>query len=76
MNCRLLKAKRVAHGIRQIDLAGMLPITEKTMNKKECSQVNRFTANEMLALTRILSLSAEEFNNIFFDGDLPLWISN
>ena len=75
MNCRLLKAKRVEHGIRQIDLAGMLHITEKTMNKKECSPVNRFSADEMLSLTRILHLSPEDFNNIFFDGDLPLWIS-
>lgn len=71
MNCRLLKAKRVEQGIRQIDLAVKLHITEKTMNKKECSKVNKFTADEMLTLTGILSLSWTEFNNIFFDGDLP-----
>ena len=71
MNCRLLKAKRVEHGIRQIDLAEKLGITEKTMNKKECSPVNRFTAEEMLKLVMILSLSLEDFNAIFFDRNLP-----
>lgn len=71
MNSRLLKAKRVEHGLRQIDLAQKLHITEKTMNKKECSSVNRFTADEMLALVTILSLSPREFNAIFFDGSLP-----
>lgn len=71
MNCRLLKAKRVEHGLRQIDLARMLRVTEKTMNKKECSPKNSFTADEMLALTRILRLSPEEFNKIFFDDNLP-----
>lgn len=39
MNCRLLKAKRVEHGLRQIDLAEKLGITEKTMNKKECQSI-------------------------------------
>ena len=34
MNTRLLKAKRVEHGLRQIDLARKLHIAEKTMNKK------------------------------------------
>ena len=75
MNSRLLKAKRVECGLRQIDLADKLQITEKTMNKKECSAVNRFTADEMLVLVKILSLSPSEFNNIFFDGSLPFWIS-
>ena len=71
MNSRLLKAKRVEHGLRQIDLARKLDITEKTMNRKECSSVNRFTADEMLALVGILSLSSDEFNAIFFDRSLP-----
>ena len=75
MNSRLLKAKRVEHGLRQIDLADRLNIAEKTMNKKECSQINKFTAAEMLTLAEILSLSPEEFNNIFFDSNLPFWLS-
>ena len=75
MNSRLLKAKRIEHGLRQIDLAQKLQITEKTMNKKECSSKNCFTADEMLSLAKILSLSPSEFNNIFFDNDLPFWLS-
>ena len=75
MNCQLLKGKRVEAGLRQIDLARMLHVSEKTMNKKECSKKNLFHPNEMLALTWILALSAEEFNNIFFDGNLPDWLS-
>ena len=35
MNVRLLKAKRVEAGLRQVDLAAELGITEKAMNKKE-----------------------------------------
>jgi DNA-binding XRE family transcriptional regulator len=75
MNVRLLKAKRVERGFRQIDVAEKLHITEKTMNLKECSPVNKFTADEMLALVSILSLTAEEFNSIFFDRNLPFWLS-
>lgn len=69
MNTRLLKAKRVEHGLRQIDLARKLHIAEKTMNKKECSTVNCFTADEMLLLMNILSLSAADFNAIFLTMD-------
>ena len=74
MNVRLLKAKRVERGLRQIDVAKKLHITEKTMNIKECSPVNKFSADEMLALVSILSLTAEEFNAIFFDQSLPFWL--
>ena len=74
MNVRLLKAKRVECGLRQIDVAARLHITEKTMNKKECSPINKFSADEMQALVTILSLTAEEFNTIFFDRNLPYWL--
>ena len=46
------------------------------MNKKECSDVNKFTAAEMKTLTGVLSLSPAEFNAIFFDRDLPFWLSS
>lgn len=71
MNVRLLKAKRVEAGLRQKDLAGMLGITEKAMNKKECSPVNKFKADEMLVGVKALNLSLGEFNSIFFDCNLP-----
>lgn len=71
MNVRLLKAKRVEAGLRQVDLAAELGITEKAMNKKECSPVNKFKPYEMLTLSKVLHLSLSEFNSIFFDGNLP-----
>ena len=70
MNVRLLKAKRVERNLRQIDVAEKLGVTEKTMNHKECSAVNKFTADEMLALYHILGLTVEEFLRIFFDGKI------
>ncbi len=71
MNVRLLKAKRVEAGLRQKDLAMALGITEKAMNHKECSAVNKFKAEEMLTLARVLNLALPDFNAIFFDGNLP-----
>lgn len=71
MNVRLLKAKRVEVGLRQKDLAASLGITEKAMNHKECSSVNKFKADEMLTLTKVLNLSLSEFSSIFFDSNLP-----
>ena len=72
MNSRLLKAKRIEHGLRQIDLARETGITEKTMNHKECSSENRFSANQMIQIANILLLSLCEFDRIFFDGRLPI----
>ena len=71
MNVRLLKAKRVEAGLRQKDLAMALGITEKAMNHKECSAVNKFKAEEMLTLARVLNLALPDLNAIFFDGNLP-----
>ncbi len=71
MNSRLLKAKRVERGLRQIDLARELGITEKTMNHKECSNMNHFSADQMIHIADTLSLSLYEFDRIFFDGRLP-----
>lgn len=69
MNVRLLKAKRVERDLRQIDVAKALGVTEKTMNHKECSTVNKFTADEMLKLKSILDLTIEEFLTIFFESE-------
>ncbi len=71
MNVRQLKAKRVEAGLRQKDLAEALDITEKAMNHKECSAVNKFKAEEMLTLSRVFHLTLSEFNAIFFDSKLP-----
>ena len=68
MNVRMLKAKRVEKNIRQKDLGKMIGLSEKSINHKECSIVNKFSADEMLGLSEILNLTGEEFLTIFFDG--------
>lgn len=70
MNSRLLKAKRMERDRRQKDLADVLHITEKSMCQKECSSVNKFKAEEMLAIADDLGLTLEEFDSIFFDNRL------
>ena len=72
MNTRLLKAKRVEKGLLQRDVAKQLGISEKAMCQKECSTVNKFKADEMLALVSILDLTLEEFDSIFFDKKLAV----
>ncbi len=71
MNVQKLKAKRVENGLLQKDLAKALGITEKAMCHKECSTRNKFKAEEMLILAKILNMSLSDFNAIFFDSELP-----
>ena len=71
MNVQKLKAKRIEHDLRQKDLAKALQISEKAMCHKECSKTNKFKANEMLALSKMLEMSLTDFNEIFFDCKLP-----
>ena len=73
MNVRLLKAKRVEAGLRQVDLAAKLGITEKAMNHKECNPVNKFKADEMLTLSRVLHLTLSEFDSIFLTATYRLY---
>ncbi len=68
MNVRMLKAKRVEKNIRQKDMGKMIGLSEKSINHKECSVVNKFSADEMLGLCEVLNLSEEGFLTIFFDG--------
>ncbi|MBE5825297.1 MAG: hypothetical protein E7307_01540 [Butyrivibrio sp.] len=70
MNIRLLKAKRVERSVRQKDLAHALHLTEKSMCQKECSETNRFKADEMLTIAETLGMNFEEFDAIFFDHRL------
>ena len=65
MNVRLLKAKRVEHNVKQKDLAAVLGITEKAMCQKECSEVNKFKAEEMVEIVKALNLSFPEFDAIY-----------
>ena len=71
MNVRKLKAKRMEAGLLQKDLAKELGISTKTMCVKECNPTNRFTIDEIIVLSRVLHLSIDDVNNIFFDHKLP-----
>lgn len=75
MNVRLLKAKRMELGVMQKELASALSITEKSMCQKECSEVNKFKAEEMLKIVKALNLSFTEFDSIFFDRKLTECLS-
>lgn len=70
MNVQLLKAKRVERGLMQKDLAEALGISEKSMCQKESSKRNKFKADEMIVLIKVLNLSFAEFDAIFFEHDL------
>jgi len=70
MNVRLLKAKRVERNVMQKDLAKALGITEKSMCQKECSEKNKFKAEEMVIIAKALDLTLGEFDAIFFDKKL------
>ncbi len=70
MNVRLLKAKRVERNVYQAELAYLLGITPKSVCDKENSSRCRFTVDEMLAISKHLELTLEEFDAIFFDNKL------
>ena len=70
MNVRLLKAKRVERNVKK-DRAAVLGITEKAMCQKECSEVNKFKAEEMVEIVKALNLSFPEFDAIFLITRLP-----
>ena len=76
MNTRLLKAKRVEQDVLQRDLAKALGITQKAMCQKECSEVNKFKADEMLIIAKELKMSFADFDAIFFDHKLTEWLNN
>lgn len=70
MNVRLLKAKRVERNVYQSEIAELLGITPKSVCEKENSTRCRFTVEEMLAISKHLKLTLEEFDAIFFDNRL------
>ena len=70
MNGNILKSKRVIIGITQKALAKKLSISEKTYNQKEQGK-NHFKPDEILKISRELSLSSNDVNEIFFDSNLP-----
>lgn len=70
MNGNLLKSKRILLGITQKDLAKKLSVSEKTYNHKEQGKIH-FKPGEIVKISKELSLSNKEVNQIFFDSNLP-----
>ena len=70
MNGAKLKGKRVEKGYTQTDMANFIEKSFDSYSKKERGEV-LFTPNEEEIIAIKLQLSLLEFNEIFFDGDLP-----
>lgn len=65
MSVSLLKVKRLEQGFTQDDVAGMLEITPTTYKQKE-KFPSLFKVKEAQALRKILQLSMEDIEKIFF----------
>lgn len=70
MNGAKLKGKRVEKGYTQTDMANFIEKSFDSYSKKERGEV-LFTPKEEAIIAIKLQLSLLEFNEIFFDGDLP-----
>ncbi|NNG67315.1 helix-turn-helix transcriptional regulator [Caldanaerobacter subterraneus] len=61
-----LKALRLEHNLKQIDMAKLLGISENTYNRKE-NGITEFTESEIKKICDIFNKKAEE---IFFRNDV------
>ncbi len=75
MGANKLKVARVAKNMTQEDVARLLGITLATYNRKELGLVD-FKRSEVLNLSKVLSLSLCDVNDIFFNGELTERINN
>lgn len=65
-----LKGARVRRGYTQTDAAKALGISVTAYSDKETGK-REFDDNQKLLLIRLLGLSLQETNDIFYDGGLP-----
>lgn len=65
-----IKGARTRLGYTQRYVADQLDITENSYHKKESGKV-RFTDKEKIRLARLLGLNLQQFNDFFYDGELP-----
>lgn len=70
MNGMELKFARMRKGFSQREMACIIRRSLDSYSKKERGEVS-FFPDEIVAATQKLELSFDQFNNIFFDGDLP-----
>lgn len=71
MKPRAIKSARTELGYSQSYMAGVLGICTDSYSKKERGKV-AFSDTEKLVLVRTLGLSIQQFNAIFFNGELPI----
>ncbi len=66
MNINLLKSKIIENGYTQKTLANKMDISVNTLNKKILLQ-SAFTVGDLKKLKKLLDLSTDDVNNIFFN---------
>lgn len=54
------------------DMAEAIGKSEVSWSKKERGDV-AFSIEEIITVVRVLELTFRQFNDIFFDGNLPFW---
>lgn len=65
VNTKKIKAKLVELGLNQKDVANVLGIAQPTANQK-INNIRPFDLEEAKALSKLLCLSSEEFEDYFF----------
>lgn len=70
MDSLRLEYARKRRGRSKADMAKLIKKSLNSYTKKEAGQVG-FTDEEKLLITADLNLTAEEFDAIFYDGNLP-----
>ncbi len=71
MKPKEIKGARARLGLTQKDMAGKLGISAQSYAKKESGDT-KFTDPEKLIVCEALGLSLVQFNDIFYDGKLPI----
>ena len=71
MKPRAIKSARTELGYTQAYMANVLGICVDSYSKKERGKT-AFSDEEKLLLVRTLNLSIQQFNKIFYNGELPI----
>ena len=66
-----IKGARTRLGFTQKFMAEQLDISVDTYRKKERGSI-KFADDEKVAVAKLLGLTAEQVNDFFFDGQLPI----
>ena len=69
INTSKLKAAILENGLRIIDVASAIGLSEQGFRKR-LHNTSEFKANEILAVSRDINLQYEDVDQIFFEGKL------